>query len=80
MFKKKIRLNSVEDTNDFVEICEKYNGDINVHYGSMMIDGKSMLGMLMIPAGELIEVKLISSNECEILKFIKDIARFEAEE
>ncbi|MCM1232303.1 MAG: HPr family phosphocarrier protein [Clostridium sp.] len=77
MNRKKIRLRTIDDVTDFVNVCLKYQCDINVYDKSKTFDAKSILGILNIQLGKIIEVQAISSDECIILSFINDMRKFE---
>lgn len=78
MNKERIRFFTQEDMIDFVEACSRYKGDVNIYDGdSVTLDAKSIVGVLNLPLGKFVSVKLISSNEDEIVNFIKDMKRFE---
>lgn len=44
--KKRIKLNSVEDVKEFVNITRHCEFDIDVQYRHIMLDGKSLLGLM----------------------------------
>lgn len=77
MNKKKIKLSTPEMINDFVNVCSKYDCDINVYDGRISFDGKSIVAMFAIAQGKVIEVQAITSDESVILKFIEDMRKFE---
>lgn len=77
MNKKKIRLSTPEMVSDFINICSKYDCDINLYDGRNIIDAKSIIGVFAIAQGKVIELQAISSDESVILSFIKDMRRFE---
>ncbi len=56
-----------------VQAASKYNVDINLHYNDMIVDVKSILGLmsLAIPSGE--NVKVVATGE-EAEAAINDIA------
>lgn len=77
MNKKEIKLSTPEMISDFINICSKYDCDINVYDESNVLDGKSIVGIFSIAQGKVIEVQAISSDESVILSFIKDMKKFE---
>lgn len=77
MNKIKIQLLNPENIADFINICSKYNCDINVYDGRNIIDAKSLIGVFAIAQGKVIDVQAITSNEDVIVKFIKDMKKFE---
>ena len=77
MNKKKIKLSTPEMVSEFVNVCSKYDCDINVYDGSISLDAKSIVAMFGIMQGKVVEVQAISSNESVISKFINDMRKFE---
>ncbi len=77
MNKKKIRLSTPEMVSDFINVCSKYDCDVNLYDGRSVIDGKSIIGVFAIAQGKVIEVQAISSDESVISKFIDDMRKFE---
>lgn len=77
MNKKKIKLSTPEMVSGFINVCSKYDCDINVYDGSIVIDAKSIIGVFGIMLGKEVEVQAISSNESVILSFIGDMKKFE---
>lgn len=77
MNKKKIRLTTPEMVSGFINVCSKYDCDINVYDESNVLDGKSIVGIFAIAQGKVIEVQAISSDESVISSFIEDIRKFE---
>lgn len=77
MNRKKIRLTTPEMVSGFINVCSKYECDINVYDGSVVLDGKSIIGMFAIMPGKVIEVKAISSDESVISSFVEDMKKFE---
>ncbi len=76
MHKEKIRLATLEEIREFVDICTGYECDINIYSGNRMADAKSILGVSCIAAGKEVMVQAVSSNEDIIVKFINDIKKF----
>lgn len=77
MNKKKIKLLTPEMISDFINICSKYDCDINVYDGRVTLDGKSIIAMFSIAQGKTLEVQAISSDESVISLFIEDMKKFE---
>ena len=73
----KIKLSTPEMVCDFINVCSKYECDINLYDGSRVIDGRSIVGVFAIAQGKEVEVKAISCDESVILKFIEDMRKFE---
>lgn len=62
---------------DFINICIKYECDINLYDGRNIIDAKSLIGVFAISQGKVIEVKAITSDKSVISSFIEDMRKFE---
>ena len=77
MNKEKIKLSTPKMATEFINICSKYECDINLYDGSNVIDAKSVIGVFNIPQGKVIEVQMVSSNEDTIIGFMNEIKKFE---
>lgn len=77
MNKKKIKLSTPEMVTDFINVCLKYECDINLYDGRNLIDAKSIIGVFAIAQGKVIEVQAISSDESVISSFVEDMKKFE---
>lgn len=77
MNKMRIVLKTPEMIAEFINICSKYECDINLYDGRNVIDAKSIIGVFTIGQGKVIEVQAISSDESVISRFIEDMRKFE---
>ena len=77
MNKLKIKLSTPEMVGDFINVCSKYECDINVYDGRVTLDGRSIIAMFSIAQGKVIEVQAISSDKSVISSFIEDMRKFE---
>lgn len=73
----KIKLESPEQVTGFINLCSKYNNDINLYDGSMVIDAKSVIGVFGIQMGKEIEVEMLGADKYEIKEFMKRIREYE---
>lgn len=76
MHKIKIKLSTPEMVADFINVCSKYDCDINLYDGRNIIDAKSIIGVFAVTQGKVIEVQAITSDESVILSFIDDMKKF----
>lgn len=77
MNRKKIRLTTPEMVSGFINVCSKYECDINLYDGRNILDAKSFMGVFAISQGKVIEVQAITSDESVISSFIEDMKKFE---
>lgn len=77
MNKLKIKLSTLEMVSDFIKVCSKYDCDINVYDGSIIVDAKSIIGVFSIVQGKEIEVQVITNDKNVISGFINDMKNFE---
>ena len=77
MNKMKIKLLTPELIADFINICSKYDCDINLYDGRNIIDAKSIIGVFAVTQGKEIEVKAVTSDKSVISRFIEDMRKFE---
>lgn len=57
MLEKKIRLREMKDVTEFVGAAEKCRYDVDVFYNRMVIDAKSILGVLSMDLTKTLTVK-----------------------
>lgn len=62
MNEKKIRLSDTEEVKDFVRAAGKCDFDIDVFYNRVVIDAKSILGMIGIGIKKDIVIKYAGEN------------------
>ena len=57
MNRLKIKLSTPEMVCDFINVCSKYDCDINVYDESNVLDGKSIVGVFAITQGKQVETE-----------------------
>lgn len=80
MNKIKIKLPTSEVSCDFINVCSKYDCDINLYDGRSIVDAKSIVGVFTVSQGKEIEVEVVTSDESVISSFINDMKKFEVKE
>lgn len=61
----------------FINVCSKYECDINLYDGRNVLDAKSIIGVFGVAQGKVIEVQAITNEEDVITNFINDMKQFE---
>lgn len=77
MSRTKIKLVTPEDITDFVNMCSRYDCDVNIYDGSTVVDAKSMIGVFSIQQGKAVEVQAITHDENVIVEFLENIRKYE---
>ena len=49
----------------FVQVASEFESDINVIHGNKEVNGKSIMGVMMLAAGKGTEIKIIASGPDE---------------
>lgn len=75
----KIKLATPEDITDFVNMCSKYECDVNIYDGRNVIDAKSMIGVFSIQQGKVVEVQAITHDEDVVTDFLEKIRKYEVQ-
>lgn len=75
--RRKIKLVMPEDITYFVNMCSKYECDVNIYDGRNVIDAKSLIGVFSIPQGKVIEVQAITHDENVVDEFLENIRKYE---
>lgn len=63
MQKHLIKLSATEDVTEFVKAAEQCDFDIDVFYNRMVIDAKSILGVLSLDLSKVLTVQFQGNNE-----------------
>jgi len=58
-----IKLNTIDDVKEFVNICSKYEADVDVKQGKFTVDGKSILGIFSLNLIEGLSVYILTPDE-----------------
>ena len=73
----KIKLNTIKDVNDFVEISSTYHeADISVKQDRYIVNGKSILGIFSLNILEPVRVIIDSENENDKIAFYNTIQKW----
>ena len=75
MQKIELKFDQPEEIIDFVRIMNRYECDADVKYGSMVVDAKSIVGVLSLARSKTVEV-ILHTDECQNL--LDEIAQFAA--
>ncbi|MBS5083780.1 MAG: HPr family phosphocarrier protein [Clostridiales bacterium] len=70
----KINLNEVSKAQEFVKLCSKYEEDINVCSGRLIIDAKSILGIFSLDLSKSVDVEILSEDTVIEESFYENIA------
>lgn len=62
MKEKKIRLTTLEEARDFVKAAMKCDFDIDIYYNRVVIDAKSILGVLSLDLTKVLTVRMYGDN------------------
>lgn len=71
-----IRLNTIDDANNFVKVIDKYEYDIDAVYGKYVIDAKSIMGLLSLGIPKKINIVIHSNNSNIIKQITSDISEW----
>lgn len=61
-----VKFMSVEELVKFVKTVQNFSGDVDVAFGSCVVDGKSIIGMMGMGLAKVLQIS-IHSSECEQL-------------
>ncbi len=72
----KIKLNTINEAKDFVNICSKYHDDeIYLNQGKYIVDGKSILGVFSLNLLEPVKVVIDSDYGNDKISFYNEIEK-----
>lgn len=72
MKKYPIQINNIEDITTFVRTVTKFNYDVDLCKGSIVIDAKSILGIMTICPNPKLEMIIYSNEHEDILESLSD--------
>ena len=78
MITKNIRLVTISDIRDFVNLAARYDFDIDLRSGRYVVDAKSIMGIFSLDLMNPIELTANVTDESERAAFEADVKRFEA--
>lgn len=67
----KVKLDTLTDVKNFVNLAEKLNDEVIVYSGHYVVDGKSLMGILSLALNYMIKVRVFNMEEKE--KFIQGL-------
>lgn len=76
----KILLNTLKDANEFVDVCESFEEDVNYIRGRFVIDAASLMGILSCDLNKPAEVEILTDDPEVINNFKKSIEKWIVEE
>lgn len=62
----KIRFEKPDDILEFVNAADKYPGEMDLCYGSYVVDAKSILGVMLMGIGKDLTLHIYSENRKDI--------------
>lgn len=65
----KINLNDFSKIKKFVQIAQSFYSDIDIVKGNVCLDGKSLLGVMVLDLSENVYVRIISDDVAENRRF-----------
>ena len=66
-----IRLSTIQDVRDFVNIVTSYNGEIDLSSGRYIVDGKSIMGIFSLDLLSPIKLTAHSENPEKLFESLK---------
>ena len=66
-----IRLSTIADVRDFVNIVAAFDGDIDLISGRYVVDGKSIMGIFSLDLSAPLELVIYGDHEQEVIEKIK---------
>ena len=66
-----VRIASIQDVRDFVNIVSKYNSDVDLISGRYIVDAKSIMGIFSLDLSNAIKVEVHSDNADEFIAELK---------
>ena len=74
MSNKKIRLTNIEDVRKFVRAAEKCAYDVDISYNRMIIDAKSLLGVMSMDLRHTLNVRFDEERDHAFGEYLEEFA------
>ena len=71
-----IKLSSIQDVREFVDIVTGYDIEIDLSSGRYVVDAKSIMGIFSLNLSQPIELAIHSDNDEACEKFLSKISSF----
>ena len=68
MSEVKVKFDTLEDIRQYLRAVDGFNGDLDLQFGSQIVDGKSLLGILSLGIGKLLNLTLHYGNPDELIE------------
>ena len=75
----KIRLSSIEDVRNFVELVRQFEGEIDLSSGRYVVDAKSIMGIFSLDLMNPIELTAQTDDEAILAELFAQLKPFIAE-
>lgn len=72
----KVKFNNIDEVNQFVDICEKFNFDIDAKVNHYIVDAKSLLGIIALGLQNEFEIIPHASSLSENMNMVDTIRVF----
>lgn len=72
----RVKFNNIEEVNQFVDICEKFNFDIDAKVNHYIVDAKSLLGIIALGLQNEFEIIPHANSLSENMDMIDSIKVF----
>ena len=69
-----IKLSSIADVRNFVDIVSKYDIDIDLSSGRYIVDAKSIMGIFSLDLSQPLTVEIYSDDCADLLEKLKKFA------
>ncbi len=66
-----IKLSTINDVKDFVNILTRFNGDADLSSGRYVVDAKSIMGIFSLDLANAITLTIHSDNADELINEVK---------
>lgn len=69
----KVNFKNISQVNKFCKAAEKYDGNVTVSYGSVTVDGESIIGIVNIGFNKTVEVQITDKHSASAILFQSEI-------
>lgn len=71
----KVRFKDISQVNKFCKAAEKYDGNITVSDGSVVVDGESLMGIMTIGLHKTLDVNISDTRSASAVQFQAEVEK-----
>ena len=75
-FESTVNLNTIDKVKAFCAVTTTFDGDVTLHSGKYIIDGKSIMGIFSLDLSKPIDIIVTTDNPSSFNTFMPELTKF----